>query len=152
LNCFSIGYKRPVRPVSPVFKANPCLSLSLSKTVPLFISLSSTNRTRFQAPPHGDLRSPPWNPCSKLGFGALIRGKVSPILSIQIAHGFPTGETEALNRSCVLVLLIGIGLWEVAPQSSSSFKAAPHRSQKAPRSFKVYLWSSFSIYFVGQNF
>jgi hypothetical protein len=52
--------------------------LSLSRTIPSFVFFSSTNITRFLASPHGDLRTPPWNPCSNLRFGALNRGKALP--------------------------------------------------------------------------
>jgi hypothetical protein len=63
----------PLRPVWLDYKG---VRASLSPGP--FVSLSSTNRTRFLASPHGDLRTPPWNPCSKLGFGALNHGKGLP--------------------------------------------------------------------------
>jgi hypothetical protein len=122
-----------VRPVGSVFKTD--LWPSLSRTEPCFFFPSSSNRHRFLSSSHGDLRTPPWNPCSKLGFGALNRGKGLPSLSTLLPRLWSLGETGSANWSYVLDSLVRD--WCVEGSSSIPLKfqdRPPSISRSSPLS------------------
>jgi hypothetical protein len=88
-----------------------------------------------------------------VGFEIPIRGK-NPLhlpnrfFFVYILSGIPIFLTGPL----FLVLSIGIGVWKPPPQSLSSFKIAPHRSQGVARFLKVFLMNHPLIYFLGHVF
>jgi hypothetical protein len=66
--------------------------------------------------------------------------RVFPISLIGLLHFCPTSETDPPNRSLVLVLLVGIGVW-TPPQSPSSFKVGPFDLKEFP-ALSRYPWES----------